>query len=174
MLRGHCASAKCPVWTLSKDFCMSFRLRRKDLAPSDWPQWPGLMPLTHLPVDTAGPCQLWLQYVLLSWMPSPQARTLAGKRYFNFLFENTVLPFYYRERGQTTLLRAENVTQTPRCVAISLSEENCGMTCQVAGQFRALKLAPWWGEHEGTVFVRRAYAQLGKLLLSKLHCEVSY
>lgn len=57
---------------------------------------------------------------LLSRMPSPQAGTLADKRYLNFLFENTVLPFYYRERGQTTLLRAEDVTQPLRCVAISL------------------------------------------------------
>lgn len=132
-----------PLRSCSEDFCTSFGLRRSNLAPSDWPQWPGILPLTHLPRAMAGPCLLWLYSILLSWMPSSQAGNLAGKEtLFKFLFVNTGLPFYYSKLVQKILLKAENVTQIPRCVTTSFHEGNCGMTCPAAGQPGVLELAP--------------------------------
>ena len=75
--------------------------------------------MTHLLVDMAGSCNL---YFLLSWSPPPQTGNLIDKEIlFNFLFENTVLFFfYYRKLSQKCKLRVENVTQTPIYVIISL------------------------------------------------------
>lgn len=166
---GNCAFAKCPVWTLSEGICLSFRLRREDLPPSDWPQWPGFLPLTHLQANTAEPALALVHSLFLD--ASTSAREFSWQKRICLTFSLKILSFLFMTGNLVKRGACDPAPQMgDHLLPCRKLWNDLRGSCPAWGAW----ISPQWGKHQGKDLVRKAYVQLRKLLLRRLHCGVSY